>query len=309
MKLSRTDGSKGRNRITRSDPKSYQLKTVVSEDGTTIGYRQLGGGPGLILLHGGMMAAHSFMKLAAALSEHFTVVVPDRRGRGASGPFGRNYTLEKEVEDVSAVLSSTGSHLIFGLSSGAIIALQSAVQLPAIRKVALYEPPLAVNGLNPAAWLPRYDREIAEGNLPAAMVTVSKGVPVSPIFSKLPRFIGTILMRLAIPAEAKQTPKGSVSLAALIPTMHYDAQLVTAVGDKFDRYRELETSVLLLGGSRSPRSLKVALDALAGALPNAERVEIPHVGHMAADDGGKPDKVARELLRFFRAADSGNNTK
>lgn len=295
--------------MTRSDPKSYQLKTVVSEDGTTIGYRQLGEGPGLILLHGGMMAAHSFMKLAVALSEDFTVVVPDRRGRGASGPFGRNYTLEKEVEDVSAVLSSTGSHLIFGLSSGAIIALQSSVQLPAIRKVALYEPPLAVKGVNPAAWLPRYDREIAEGNLPAAMVTVSKGVPVSPVFSKLPRFIGTVLMRLAIPAEAKQTPKGSVSLAALIPTMHYDAQLVTAVGDEFDRFRELETSVLLLGGSKSPRSLKVALDALAGALPNAERVEIPNAGHMAADDGGKPDKVAWELVRFFRAADSGNNTK
>jgi len=228
--------------VTPKAPKTYELKTVESKDGTTIGYRQLGRGPGLVLIHGGMMAAHSFMKLATALSDDFTVFIPDRRGRGSSGSFGRDYGLRKEVEDVAAIIDRTGAHCVFGLSSGAIIALESALQLPVIRKLALYEPPLSINGSNPAAWLPRYDSEIAAGNLPAAMVSVSKGVPVSPVFSRLPRLIGTLLMRLAIPAEAKQTKNDDVSLAALIPTMHSDAQVVVDAAEQAEQLSRCEIS-------------------------------------------------------------------
>ena len=293
--------------VTPTAPKAYELKSVESKDGTTIGYRQLGRGPGLVLIHGGMMAAHSFMKLATGLSDDFTVFIPDRRGRGSSGSFGRGYGLRKEVEDVAAIIDRTGAHCVFGLSSAAIIALESALQLPVIRKLALYEPPLSINGSNPAAWLPRYDLEIAAGNLPAAMVSVSKGVPVSPVFSRLPRWIGTLLMKLAIPAEAKQTKNDDVSLAALIPTMHGDAQVVIDAADKLNSYRDVKPHGLLLGGSRSPHSLKIALDALAATLPNVQRVEIAGVGHMAADNGGQPERVAQELLRFFTAIEAGDD--
>lgn len=291
--------------MTPIETKNYELNTVTSKDGTTIGYRQLGRGPGLVLIHGGMMSAHSLMKLAAALSDDFTIYIPDRRGRGSSGPFGHDYGLQKEVDDIAAILVQTGAYFVFGLSSGAIVALQSASQLPAIRKIAIYEPPLPVNGSNPAAWLPRYDKDIAAKDLPAAMVTVSKGVPVSPVFSRLPRWVGTMLMRLAIPAEAKQTSSDAVSLEALIPTMHYDAQIVIDASDKLDSYRNLKISALLLGGNRSPQALKAALDAMDSTLPNVQRIEIPHVGHMAADNGGQPERVAQELLHFFNSSRPG----
>jgi len=283
-------------------PGGYELRTVTSQDGTSIGYRRFGTGPALLLIHGGMMAAQSFMKLGRALSHSFTVVIPDRRGRGASGPFGTEYGLQKEVEDTAAVLADTGASRVFGLSSGAIVALESGRRLRAITRLAVYEPPLSIGGSNPAAWLSRYDREIAAGNLPAAMVTVSKGVPVSPIFSRVPRIIGTTLMRLAIPAEAKETPPGDVSLQALIPTMHFDAQVVLGASGAPDRYRELEADVLLLGGSRSPRSLTEALRSLEGVLPRARRIELAGVGHMAADNGGQPDRVAQILKNFFCVA-------
>ncbi|WEG09484.1 alpha/beta hydrolase [Microbacterium horticulturae] len=277
----------------------YEEKLVASQDGTPIGYRRLGAGPALLLVHGGMMAAQSFMKLGMALADSFTVAIPDRRGRGLSEPSGSEYGLQKEVEDVAAVLADVDAHRVFGLSSGAIIALESARQLSTITRLAVYEPPLSIGGSNPAAWLARYDREIAAGDLPAAMVTVSKGVPVSPSFSRLPRVIAPTLMRLAIPAEAKQTPPGDVSLQALIPTMHFDAEVVLDASDAPDRYRALEADVLLLGGGRSPHSLTEALDALDAVLPHARRLEIAGVGHMAADNGGQPDRVAQILRDFF----------
>ena len=108
---------------------SYTKGSVRSVDGTSIGYRQLGHGPGVIVVHGGMQASQDFMKLATELSGQFTIYVPDRRGRGFSGPFGDNYSVIKECEDVAALVEKTGTQNIFGLSSGAIIALRASLKM------------------------------------------------------------------------------------------------------------------------------------------------------------------------------------
>ena len=118
------------------------------------------------------MASQDFMELAGLLSDEFTVYVPDRRGRGLSGPIGDNYSLVKECEDMQALINKTGALNIFGLSSGAIIALQTALTTPMIRKVSLYEPPLDnVNGpsyIDDRKLDQKIDREIAQGKPGAA---------------------------------------------------------------------------------------------------------------------------------------------
>jgi len=58
-------------------------------------------------------------------------------------------------------------------------------------------------------------------------------------------------------------------------------------------------SRLLLGGSKSPSFLTRTLDALSRVLPNVELVELQGLSHGAALDGGKPERVAQELQRFF----------
>lgn len=80
----------------------YIKDSVTSKDGTKIGYRQMGSGPGIILLHGGVNASQHLMKLGTLLSDEFTVYIPDRRGRGMSGPVGENYSIEKEDEDIKS---------------------------------------------------------------------------------------------------------------------------------------------------------------------------------------------------------------
>lgn len=81
--------------------------------------------------------------------------------------------------------------------------------------------------------------------------------------------------------------------------MHYDAQLVLESEGPVERFRDVQAEVLLLGGSRSPRYLKTTLDALSTVLPRARRVEFLRVGHLAADNTGRPEQVAEELRRFF----------
>src|SRR5678816_4144436 len=99
-------------------PERYITGSITSRDGTTIGYRQLGHGPGIVALHGAMESAQSHMQLAEALAGSFTVYLPDRRGRGLSGPYGADYSVQTEVEDLDALLAKTGARRVFGVSAG-----------------------------------------------------------------------------------------------------------------------------------------------------------------------------------------------
>src|SRR6185503_9599904 len=107
---------------------------------------------------GGLMASQDFAELASLLADEFTVYVPDRRGRGLSGPHGHNYNLQREVEDLQALLEKTNAHYVFGLSSGAVLSLQAALQLPQIHKLAVFEPPLPLAGQKSTwDWVSQYD--------------------------------------------------------------------------------------------------------------------------------------------------------
>jgi pimeloyl-ACP methyl ester carboxylesterase len=222
------------------DAQSYASGSVVSKDGASIAYRQLGSGPGLVLLHGGMQAAQSFMTLATRLADAFTVYIPDRRGRGWSGPHGAGYNIAKECADLAALMAKTGAQNVFGLSSGALISLQAALSLPAIRKMAIYEPPLSVGGSSPTGWVPRYDREIAEGKLPAALVTVLKELQASPVFSALPRWALVPLIGFALKSDDKLVKNGDIPLRALIPTMHFDVQLVIETEGTLENFSSID---------------------------------------------------------------------
>jgi pimeloyl-ACP methyl ester carboxylesterase len=273
--------------------------SVRSRDGTTVGYRQFGQGPALILLHGGMMASQNFVRLAVTLSDAFSVFVPDRRGRGMSGPYGDHYSLASDCEDVRALIDQTGASNVFGLSSGAIIALRSALEIPAIRKVAAYEPPVAVEGFHPAHWAERFDREVQRGDLAGALITVLKGTGDSRLLRLVPNALLAPVLRLGVRFDAKQNKPGDVSIADLIPTMHYDAQIVTEASAALEELRAMHSDVLLMGGSKSAAFLQRGLEVLAKLLPRAARLELRGLGHTAADNEGKPERVAEALRRFF----------
>src|SRR5579859_1916391 len=281
----------------------YTTSSVTSADGTTISYRQLGHGPGVVILHGAMESAQSHMQLAEALATSFTVYLPDRRGRGLSGPYGTDYSIQKDVQDVDALLTRTGAHYVFGVSSGALISLQAALTLPAIHKLAIFEPPLSINGSASTAFMTRYDQEMAQGRLASALVTGMKGAQMGPpVFNIIPRFLLEQLTNMAMASEEKNTRENDVTMRMLAPTLHYDFQLVAEMSETLENFRAIPIEVLLLGGSNSPAYLKVPLPALEKVLPHATRIEFPGLNHGASGNtnrGGQPQLVAQELRRFF----------
>jgi pimeloyl-ACP methyl ester carboxylesterase len=276
---------------------------VTSRDGTTIGYRTLGHGPGVVLLHGSMSTGYNHIQLAEALADAFTVYLPDRRGRGLSRPYRHDYTLREDVDDLDALLVRTGAHNVFGNSVGGIVVLQAALTLPAVHKAAVYEPPFFSDSSVPTTFTTRFDIEMSQGKVAAALVTAMKGAQLGPpIFNVMPRWLLKSMTSRMMAYEEKTGSADYTTFRELAPTLHHDAQLIIGMSKGLENLRSMHPDVLLLGGSKSPRYLTAGLHALETVLPHVKRVEFPRLGHAAAwntDKGGKPEPVARELRQFF----------
>lgn len=116
----------------------------------------------------------------------------------------------------------------------------------------------------------------------------------------LPRFLLVPLIKLAVKADAKKVKEGDVPIKELIPTMHYDIQMVAETKGKFDSFKNSTADILLLGGSKSAGFLKDALGELKKLMPQASFIQFPGLGHGASAEGGAKTKtVVSELKKFF----------
>ncbi|GAA2813648.1 alpha/beta fold hydrolase [Kribbella solani] len=297
--------------------------TVTSRDGTEIGYYRTGANdqaPAVVVLHGSMESARSHLLLAEALADEFTVYLPDRRGRGLSGPHRPGHGVRTEVEDLQAVLSATGAELVFGVSAGGAVVLEttrttagtadtSAGTLPALRRVAVYEPALVADAAPHRAWLARFDEEIARGDVAGAMVTSMFGFEMAPAFLKvMPRGLLRLMTEKMMAKDERQAAAGAVTMRGLAPTIHAEGTIVAELAGTFDAFRAVQAEVLLMGGSKGLRGLTPGRDALEKVLPHCTRIEFDGYDHGSSSDPGglnptgKPEavrRIATELKSFF----------
>src|SRR6185369_11724715 len=139
--------------------------TVTSKDGTKIAVDVLGSGPAIVLVSGGSVDRGSNAGLAEVLKGDFTVHNYDRRGRGDSGDT-LPYAVEREIEDIEAVIAAAGgSAHLYGSSSGAGLALEAAAAGASVERLILWEPPYNLDpaGRPPADSVEQLDRMVADG--------------------------------------------------------------------------------------------------------------------------------------------------
>jgi pimeloyl-ACP methyl ester carboxylesterase len=271
---------------------SFQVKLghVTSTDGTTIGYRQVGSGPGIVILHGGARASQHYLVLANELAKWFTVYLPDRRGRGLSGPCGDGYSIKKETEDIHAVLEKTGARWVFGHSAGGFIGLEAAIELP-IEKLVVYEPPISIHGSVDFSFLPHLEQTLAGNDGAAAFVIFLKGLRLN-WMTKLPFWLLYPMARLMLNDADGQ------EMIALIPTAIWEAREVQRLDSTEERYRAIRADTLLLSGSQSPAYLRDSLPILEKIIPHARWIEFPGYDHQAPDQKA-PEIIAARLKKFL----------
>jgi pimeloyl-ACP methyl ester carboxylesterase len=260
------------------------MSTVTSRDGTSIAVGQTGDGPALVLVDGAL--CHSRFGPMPALTEHlaphFTVHAYDRRGRGESGDTPP-YAVEREVEDLAAVIEATGGPArVFGLSSGAALALEAAASGLPIAKLALYEPPFAVEPEDPEesrAYNERLAELIAEGRNGDAVA----------------HFLGSA----GVPPEALEEMRAQPSwpsFEAVAPTLLYDHAVLGDGAVPAARAAAVTAPTLVANGADSPPFFQDAARATAAAIPGAE--------HRALEGQSwgrvEPAPLAELLVRFLR---------
>lgn len=281
----------------------YIKASVTSKDGTIIGYRQMGNGPGLILLHGGFNTSQHMMKLGITLSDEFTVYIPDRRGRGLSGPFGDNYSLQKEDEDLDAILKKTGAHYVFGTADGALFGLHAAISLKAIQKVFAFEPVLFVGQPGVEEFkelLARFEKKIDDDKLADAMVVLTKGANIKFINYLIPDFILEEIFKLYLWNEDRKATGDDVSGRELLPLAKYEFQLVQETEGTIDDYKKVSAEVLLLNSTNSTPLIECTNIELDKVLPNSKHIELKGINHDSAQNYGKPGIIAQEIKHFYK---------
>lgn len=289
----------------------YSKKSVTSTDGTTIGFRQLGQGPAMVILHGGALASQHYMKLGAALADEFTVCIPDRRGRGMSGPYGPHYSIECEDEDLSAVVAETDAQYVFGTADGGLFALHGSMSIPTIRKVAVFEPVVFVGQPGLAEFkqtISRGEALMAKGDIAAAMSSLATDAgndarvkAVSAPYRMLAQMMSQQFMcRLLLWLDALAARGDKVPLRDLVPALIPELQQVRATEGTIEDYRQVTAECLLMCGSGAPTLFTGTLDALQRVLAHSRRVELSACNHGAAQDqGGNPLAIAEQLRLFF----------
>ena len=137
------------------------VQTVTSSDGTQIAFETSGAGPALLLV-GGSLADHQFyVPLANELAPHFTVYNFDRRRRGQSGDT-KPYTVEREVDDVGALIAYANEPVfMYGHSAGSALALRAAAAGLNITKLALADPPFTPRGEHDEVAKAEYAKQVA----------------------------------------------------------------------------------------------------------------------------------------------------
>jgi pimeloyl-ACP methyl ester carboxylesterase len=266
------------------------FEQVRSADGTLIGYSIHGNGPALLLIHGGFRSGHHYEQLAEILATRFTVYLMDRRGRGRSGPQGKNYSLRKECEDALAIIRKHDIKNVFGHSFGGLVALQlSLEQMP--EKLALYEPAVFSSGSLPAGWEPEFIRRITKGDTIGAMLTFMKGMQFADELKNIPEFLLKPLFWLLTRL------KGKDENAELIRQLPAEVDAIRA-NPEIQRFSAVTCPVLILTGEKSPEYFAPAMEKLKTILPDAQLVRLAPVGHNGPDEEN-PSLVAGGLLRFF----------
>ena len=256
------------------------METVTSKDGTPIAFDRTGSGPPVVLVSGGSVDRMSLAPLAERLSSDLTVLNYDRRGRGPSGDT-LPYAIEREVEDIGAVIEAAGGEAgIFGSSSGAVLALLAAAAGVPISKVAMWEPPFIPEGFPrpPEDQVERYERMVAEGRRGDAVEFFMAKVVGMP-----PEFV----------AGARSQPWWGAT-EALAHTLAYDARIMGDYRIPADRVGEVKVPTVVIAGGADMPFMRETAQALAGALPNGEVRFLDGQGHDV-----DPAVLAPVLKGFF----------
>lgn len=255
---------------------------VTSRDGSSIDIDRTGEGPPVVLVTGGSVDRNSNLGLAAELAKGFTVFNYDRRGRGESTDT-QPYAIEREVEDIEAVIDGAGgSAFLYGTSSGAALALHATASGLPVTKLAMWEPPFILDESMrpPKDQVEQYETMVAEGR---------RGDAVEYFMT---RVVG---MPAEMVAGFRAQPWWGAQ-EAIAHTLAYDARIMGDYSLPTDVAASVKAPSLVVAGGADMPWMRQTAEALSDAIPDGQVRLLDGQGHNV-----DIAVLAPVLIEFFNA--------
>ena len=252
--------------------------TITSVDGTELSVRQTGEGDPLVLVHGSLDGIGAFSLVELRLAEDSSVWVYDRRGRGDSGD-SEEYSLDREVDDLRAVIAATGAvpHVV-AHSFGAVIALQAGLSGVPMRSLVVYEPPVNGEAID-AQQVERIHRAVEEGRIDDAIHDMAQ------------HLAGITDDELAVAMKVPPIRKSLRDGARVV-----DREIEAIRTCDWSALPVTDVPTLILRGERSDAAVYPTADQTARIAVHAEITTLAgqgHLGHVFA-----PSAFATTVLEF-----------
>jgi pimeloyl-ACP methyl ester carboxylesterase len=266
-----------------------------------------------LILVGGALSYRSFAganELVGLLDEHFTVINYDRRGRGDSGDI-QPYAVEREIEDIESLVDEAGgAAYLYGISSGAVLALEAAASLSTkVKKLAMFEPPFILDDSRPPVasdYVDSLNSAIAAGRPGDAVeIFMTKAILIPPEFVEMMRNPPPPGPDSVPPADndadGAMQPPSWADMEKVAHTLVYDAAVMgdTQSGkplptDRIRRWASVTMPTIVMTGGESEPFFHDTARVLVEVLPNARHRLIEGQNHAVA-----PRALAPLLVEFF----------
>jgi pimeloyl-ACP methyl ester carboxylesterase len=192
------------------------------------------------------------------------------------------YAVQREIEDLEALIEEAGgSAYVFGMSSGAVLALRAAARGLEIKRLALYEPPF--NSGDPSA---HQASEYYTGQLTGLLSEGRRGDAVAFAMTTFGVPAGAI-------AGLRQTPMWP-AFESVAPTLAYDDAIMGDGSVPTGLLESVTAPALVMDGGESPAFMHNAAKAVTDSLPNAQRSTLQGQTHDV-----DPEILAPVLAGFF----------
>ncbi len=259
---------------------------------TTAFFREAGTGPGVVCLHSNASSSGQWRALIDLLAPKFHVLAADSYGAGKSPawPADRKFGLRDEVALLQPVFARAGDRFsLVGHSYGGGIALIAALaHRQRLRSMVLYEPTLfaIVEQESP----PPNDVDGIRDAVVASVKALNAGDRAAAA-----RYFIDFWME---PGAFDRMPERvQAATAESVTNIQGWKDALFGEPTPLQAFAELDVPVLLMVGTKSPRSSRAVSRRLAGVLPRVELLELEGLGHMGPVT--HPDVVNARIGAFL----------
>jgi pimeloyl-ACP methyl ester carboxylesterase len=260
---------------------------VVRANGLEIGYRRVGEGPPLVLVHGATEDGRAWQPQLEALSDEFTVVAWDEPGAGRSSDVPAGFGLPDYASCLAALIEALelGPAHLAGISWGGTVVLELYRHQPGLVATMIMVDTYA-------GW---------KGSLPQGEVDARVQAAHDALAAPAEEFDPS----LAVPGWFAGDPPPE--FVPLLESMAADARpeslrtalSVMAEADRRDLLPRIAVPTLLVWGEQDARSPLSVARQFEAAIPDTKLVVIPDCGHVCNLE--RPEQFNEAVREFCRA--------